>query len=176
MRCQTSRFSDIGALNQMWVLRGFDNLSQLRSEQHRTRHSANPFGCAEWFTALSQTGYEGFGWMPPVRPTDESGIRGPVYEIRTYGIKPGGLQATIDLWAQAVPERSKRSPCVVAMVALDGPLRFTNIWAYASLNDRASIRAQAVSDGIWPPKGGPAHLSTDMFSTIALPLATSPLK
>ena len=62
------------------------------------------------------------------------------------------------------------------MVALDGPLRFTNIWAYASLNDRAAIRAQAVSDGIWPPKGGPAHLSTDMFSTIAMPLASSPLK
>ncbi|MEY2780387.1 MAG: hypothetical protein RL307_91 [Pseudomonadota bacterium] len=169
-------FSDIGALNQMWVLRGFDGLSQLRAEQSRTRQSANPFGCAEWFSALSQTGYEGFAWMPPVRPSAETGIHGPVYEIRTYGIKPGGLQATIDLWEQAVPERAKRSPCVVAMVALDGPLRFTNIWAYASLNDRTAIRAQAVSDGIWPPKGGPAHLSTDMFSTIALPLASSPLK
>ncbi len=183
--CQTAQhqgqllgiwFSDIGTLNQMWVLRGFDDLAQLRAEQARTRQSANPFGCAEWFTALSQTGYEGFGWMPPVRPSAESGIQGPVYEIRTYGIKPGGLQPTIDLWEEAVPERAKRSPCVIAMVALDGPLRFTNIWAYASLNDRASIRAQAVADGIWPPKGGPAHLSTDMVSTIAMPTANSPLK
>ena len=169
-------FSDIGALNQMWVLRGFDGLAQLRAEQSRTRQSANPFGCAEWFSALSQTGYEGFGWMPPVRPSAESGIHGPVYEIRTYGIKPGGLQPTIDLWAQAIPERAKRSPCVVAMVALDGPLRFTNIWAYASLNDRQAIRAQAVADGIWPPKGGPAHLTTDMHATIAMPLPPSPLK
>ncbi len=169
-------FSDIGELNQMWVLRGFADLATLRAEQRRTRQSANPFGCAEWFSAITQTGYEGFAWMPPVRPSAESGVRGPVYEIRTYGIKPGGLQPTIDLWEQAVPARAQRSPCVVAMVALDGPLRFTNIWAYASLNDRQAIRAQAVADGIWPPQGGPAHLTTHMHSTIAMPLATSPLQ
>ena len=65
---------------------------------------------------------------------------------------------------------------VVAMVALDGPLRFTNIWAYESLNARSQIRAEAVAQGIWPPKGGPAHLTTQMVSTIGLPTAVSPLK
>jgi hypothetical protein len=65
---------------------------------------------------------------------------------------------------------------VVAMVALDGPLRFTNIWAYPSLNARSQARADAVAQGIWPPKGGPAHLTTDMLSTIALPTAVSPLQ
>jgi hypothetical protein len=62
------------------------------------------------------------------------------------------------------------------MVALDGPLRFTNIWPYPSLDARSQARSQAVAQGIWPPKGGPAHLSTDMVSTIALPTAVSPLK
>jgi hypothetical protein len=99
-----------------------------------------------------------------------------VYEIRTYGIKPGGVQGTIDLWQQFVPLREKLSPCVVAMVALDGPLRFTNIWAYESLNARSQIRADSVAQGIWPPKGGPALLTTSMVSTIALPTAVSPLK
>ena len=97
-------------------------------------------------------------------------------KIRTYGIKPGGVQPTIDLWEQAVPAREKLSPCVVAMVALDGPLRFTNIWAYASLDARSKARADAVAQGIWPPKGGPAHLTTQMVSTIAMPTAVSPLK
>ena len=169
-------FTDIGVLNQMLVLRGFGSLEALQAERSRTRLSASPFGCGEIFQSLEQHSYQGFPWMKPVRPSAESGIQGPVYEIRTYGIKTGGLQPTIDLWQQAVPLREKISPCVVAMVALDGPLRFTNIWAYPSLDARSKARADAVAQGIWPPKGGPAHLSTQMVSTIALPTAVSPLK
>jgi hypothetical protein len=169
-------FTDIGPLNQMIVLRGFATLDALSAERLRTHHSASPFGCGEIFQSLEQHTYKGFPWMKPVRPSAESGITGPVYEIRTYGIKPGGVQATIDLWEQFVPPREKLSPCVVAMVALDGPLRFTNIWAYPTLDARSKARADAVAQGIWPPKGGPAHLTTNMVATIALPTAVSPLK
>ncbi len=169
-------FSDIGQLNQMIVMRGFDTLQALQAERQRTHQHASPFGCGEIFQSLELHSYQGFSWMKPVRPTSESGVQGPVYEIRTYGIKPGGEQPTIDLWQQYVPAREKLSPCIVAMVALDGTPRFTNIWAYESLNARSQIRAEAVAQGIWPPKGGPAHLTTNMFSTIALPTAVSPLK
>jgi hypothetical protein len=168
-------FSDIGVLNQMIVLRGFDTLDALQAERLRTQLSASPFDCKDIYLSLEQDSYRGFPWMKPVRPSAESGIAGPVYEIRTYGIKPGGVQPTIDLWEEYVPARERLSPCVLAMTALDGPLRFTNIWAYKSLNDRSQIRADAVAQGIWPPKGGPAHLTTDMVSTIALPSAVSPL-
>lgn len=169
-------FTDIGVLNQMVVLRGFADLAALQAERARTQQSASPFGCGEIFQSLEQHSYQGFPWMKPVRPSAESGIRGPVYEIRTYGIKTGGLQPTIDLWEQYVPPRETLSPCVVAMVALDGPLRFTNIWAYPTLDARSKARADAVAQGIWPPKGGPAHLTTNMVSTIALPTAVSPLQ
>jgi hypothetical protein len=169
-------FTDIGQLNQMVVLRGFDTLQALQAERERTQKHASPFGCGGIFQSLEQHSYKGFDWMPPVRPSAESGIQGPVYEIRTYGIQTGGVQPTIDLWEQYVPARHRLSPCVVAMVALDGPLRFTNIWAYPSLDARAKARAEAVAQGIWPPKGGPAHLTTNMVSTIALPTAVSPLK
>jgi hypothetical protein len=133
-------------------------------------------GCGEIYLSLEQHSYQGFAWMKPVRPSAESGITGPVYEVRTYGIKPGGVQPTVDLWAQYLPPRETISPCVVAMLALDGPLRFTNIWAYPSLDARSKARADAVAQGLWPPKGGPAHLTTAMTSTIALPTAVSPLK
>jgi len=169
-------FTDIGVLNQMIVLRGFATHEALLAERARTQHSASPFGCGEIFQRLEQHSYQGFPWMKPVRPSAESGLSGPVYEIRTYGIKTGGVQPTIALWQQYVPPREALSPCVIAMVALDGPLRFTNIWAYESLNARSQIRADAVAQGIWPPKGGPAHLTTEMVSTIALPTAISPLK
>lgn len=169
-------FTDIGVLNQMIVLRGFESLEDLRLERERTQLHANPFGCAEFYLHLEQHSYQGFPWMKPVKPSAQSGIEGPFYEIRTYGIKPGGVQGTIDLWEQAVPLRDKLSPCVVAMVALDGPLRFTNIWAYPSLDARTKARAESVAQGIWPPKGGPALLTTQMTSTIALATAVSPLK
>ena len=169
-------FTDIGVLNQMVVLRGFASLADLQAERDRTQKSSSPFGCGDIYQSLEQHSYQGFPWMKPVRPSAESGISGPVYEIRTYGIKPGGVQPTIDLWEQYVPPREKLSPCVVAMVALDGPLRFTNIWAYPTLDARAAARADAVAQGIWPPKGGPAHLTTAMVSTIALPSAVSPWK
>ena len=169
-------FTDIGVLNQMVVLRGFASLADLQAERDRTQKSSSPFGCGDIYQSLEQHSYQGFPWMKPVRPSTESGINGPVYEIRTYGIKPGGVQATIDLWEQYVPPREKLSPCVVAMVALDGPLRFTNIWAYPTLDARTKARADAVALGIWPPKGGPAHLTSAMVSTIAMPTAVSPLK
>jgi hypothetical protein len=169
-------FTDIGTLNQMLVLRGFADLASLQAERERTQRAASPFGCGEIYQRLELTSYRGFPWMKPVRPSAESGLAGPVYEIRTYGIKPGGTQPTIDLWEQYVPPRAKLSPCVVAMVALDGPPRFTNIWAYPSLDVRSQVRADSVAQGLWPPKGGPSHLTTEMVSTIALPTAVSPLK
>jgi hypothetical protein len=169
-------FADIGTLNQMLVLRSFPELATLDSERTRTQRSADPFGCGALLVNLDQQSYRGFPWMNPARPSGESGIIGPVYEIRTYGIKPGGVQPTIDLWEEYLPAREKISRCVVAMVALDGPLRFTNIWAYPTLDARSKARADAVAQGIWPPKGGPAWLTTTMSSTIALSTAVSPLK
>lgn len=168
--------SDIGELNRLIVLRGFADLASLEAERQRTQLSANPLGCGALAQSFTLESFRGFPWMKPVRPSVESGIAGPVYEIRTYGIKPGGVQPTIDLWAQHLPPREALSPCVVAMVALDGPLRFTNIWAYPTIDARSRARADAVAQGIWPPKGGPAHLSAQMTSTIALPTAVSPLK
>ncbi len=169
-------YSDIGQLNQLLVLRGFADLETLQAERERTQMSADPFGCGALFQSLEMHSYKGFPWMKPARPSAETGVTGPVYEIRTYGIKPGGVQPTIDLWKEYLPPRERISPCVVAMVALDGPLRFTNIWAYPTIDARSKARADAVAEGIWPPKGGPANLTTDMVSTIALPTSVSPMK
>ena len=169
-------FSDIGVLNQMIVLRSFGSLQALQAERVRVQASASPYGCGDLFLDLSMDSYRGFDWKPPARPSAESGITGPVYEIRTYGIRPGGVEPTIALWREYLPPREKLSPCVLAMVALDGPPRFTNIWAYPDLNARSQARADAVARGLWPPKGGPAHLTPRMVSTVALPTAISPMK
>ncbi|GGF04215.1 NIPSNAP family protein [Aliidongia dinghuensis] len=163
--------TDIGDLNQILVLRGFDGAASLIAERERALGTTNPFGCGAAITALTFDSYAPFPFLPPVEP----GKYGSVYEIRTYRLKHGGVPPTIAAWAAAMPARGRLSPLTLAMYALDGPPRFTHIWPYASLDARAAIRSDAVAQGIWPPKGGPDWLTGEMRSVIGLPTAISPL-
>ncbi len=165
-------FADIGDLNKVHILREFTTQADLDAERERGLRSADPFGCAEFLVDIEMVAYKGFDFMPPVNTT----LKGPVYEIRTYGIKLGGVPHTIAAWEAALPARETLSPCVVAMYALDGSNRFTNIWSYPTLEARNKARADSVAQGVWPPKGGPEWLTTSMKSTIGLPTAISPLK
>lgn len=164
--------SEIGPLNEVYVLRGFDDVARLDDERRRLRDATAPFGGADGIRELTFESYAPFPFLPPITP----GTYGNVYEIRTYRLKHGGVAPTLACWEAALPARTRLSPLVGAMVALDGPSRFTHLWPFESLNHRASIRAESVKQGIWPPKGGPAWLTGEMSSTIALPAAFSPLR
>lgn len=165
-------YADIGTLNEVVVLRGFETEADLGAERRRTLLAANPFGCADFLTHLELHSYAPFPWLPDVTP----GTFGPVYELRSYELKTGGLQPTLDAWQKALPARCEISPCTVAMYALDGMPRITHLWPSASLDERSKARADAVRQGVWPPVGGPAWLMPDMKSGIYLPTAVSPLK
>ncbi|MFM0049124.1 NIPSNAP family protein [Caballeronia grimmiae] len=165
-------YSDIGALGKVMVLRGFESEAALIGERRRLLLEGNPFGCGEFVADVEVNSYAMFPFLPPIGPA----VHGGLYEMRVYGTKLASLQHTIDAWEKAVPERTKRSPLIGAMFALDGAVpRFLNIWPYKSVDERSRIRAEAVKDGIWPPKGGPAHLTT-MESTIYVPAPFSPLR
>ncbi|MGR3911507.1 NIPSNAP family protein [Burkholderia sp. SR8] len=165
-------YSDIGVLGKVLILRGFDSEAALLAERRQLLLGGNPFGIGEYVEDVKAESFVLFPFLPPIEPA----VHGNVYEMRVYGIKPGSLQPTIDAWQQAVPERILRSPLVGAMYSLDGAVpRFLNIWPYASVDERSRVRAKAVKDGIWPPKGGPAHLTT-MESMICVPAPFSPLR
>lgn len=164
--------TDIGRLNEVFLLREFENADDLAFERERARRSSDPFGCGEFINSISMESYAPLDFMPPV----ETGDFGPFYEIRTYVLKPNGLAPTESKWREAIPVRSTYSPLTIAMYSIDGGSRFTQIWPYRTLEERHSARARSVADGVWPPKGGPDWLTADMTSTIALPLAFSPLK
>ncbi|UFN47679.1 NIPSNAP family protein [Roseomonas sp. OT10] len=164
--------TELGPLNQILVLRGFETEADLAAERRRTLLAANPFGSAEWLTGLALDSYVPFPELPPVAP----GAYGAVYEFRTYILKHGGLGPTLEAWKAAVPPRAVLSPLTIAMYATDGAPRFTHIWPYPSLNDRLAVRGESVRQGIWPPKGGPPWLTSDMRATVGLPTANSPLR
>ena len=164
--------SEIGALNQIMVLRGFTGETELAQERERMLLGGDPFGIADVLTSLTLDTYAPFPFLPPIEP----GGLGPFYEVRVYGIKPTGLAPTIEAWRNAVGPRTELSPLVMAMYAVDGLVpRFMNIWPYRSLDDRQRARTAAVAAGIWPPKGGPEHLTT-LQSSFFLPADFSPLR
>lgn len=164
-------FTDIGPLGRLILLRGFDNAQDLEAERQRTLYHDDPFGAGDLVTAMQMESYQAFAFLPPVK----TGAFGKVYEFRTYLLRPGGLAPTIAGWEAAMPERSRRSPLVVNMFALDGQPRITHIWPFASADERAAIRARSYADGIWPPKDGPQSFF-EATSLLAYPTDFSPLR
>ena len=162
--------ADVGALNQVYVLRGFDTAADLAAERQRALMSASPFNTGTHLTGMSLETYAPFPYLPPIKP----GAFGGVYEFRAYALKLGGLAQLMPLWESWVPARVAVTPLLTAMYALDGAPRYVHIWPYADAAVRAKTRADCVAKGIWPPKGT-APLLQSMRSTLTVPLPGSPL-
>ena len=163
--------TDIGTIGRLLVLRGFATSHDLAAERHRALFSANPFNAGSLVTALEMDSYAPFPFLPPVQPR----AFGSVYEFRTYCLKPGGLPPTLAGWEKAIePARDYTAHLVINMYALDGPPRITHVWGFATLEERAALRAKSYAAGVWPPQGGPEQI-IKATSTIALPEDYSPL-
>ncbi len=148
-------FTELGALNQILLIRGYTDPTVIADERDRNARSAHPFGIADLLTGAASDTYASFSFMPPIVACKS----GPIFEVRTYTLKPDGLAKTIALWEAAVPNRIKLSPLLCALYGVSGTTpRFVHIWPYASLDARQSIRGEAVKAGVWPPPGGPDQL------------------
>jgi hypothetical protein len=165
-------FSDIGAVNQILIIKKPASAEAALEARLAALASRNPFGVGEYITGMAMDTYVSFDFIAPLRPGDF----GPCYEVRTYGLKPGGLEPTRELWRKAVPGRATVSPVLAAMTSVTGAVtRFLHIWPYKSFDERARLRDKAVADGVWPPPGGPGHLVSQQVD-IYLPAAFSPMK
>jgi NIPSNAP protein len=165
-------YSELGALNQILLIRSCDDEARLIAQRAAILQSKNPFDLAEFIVGMTMDTYVSFPFMPPITP----GGYGPVYEVRTYALKPDRLAKTIELWRGSVPGRNTVSPLLAAMYSVTGPvMRFMHIWPYPSLDERQRLRTKAVADGVWPPPGGPDQLAAQQ-ADIFLPAEFSPLQ
>jgi len=164
-------FSDIGALNKILIIRNIiDPIAVLESRMAMLK-SESPFGVGEFMTGMTMDTFVAFDFLPPIRP----GMQGPIYEVRSYILKTGGLAPTIELWRKAVADRSRISPLLTAMTSVTGTVtRFIHIWPYKSVEERGRLRAKAHAERVWPPPGGPDHLAAQQ-ADIFLPAPFSPL-
>ena len=163
--------SDLGALNQVLVLRRYDDAVRMLAGRSAVLQSGNPFGIGDLIVGMTMDTYVPF----PVREEIETGAFGPFYEVRNYEFKPDGLTPTIEMWNTAVPARAAISPVLAAMYSLTGAPRFMHIWPYRSLDERQKLRAHAIASGVWPPPGGPDKFLTQQ-TDIYLPAPFSPLR
>ena len=79
----------------------------------------------------------------------------------------------IKSWGDAIGERQKLSPLLMAMHTELGPLnKFVHIWSYENLEHRREVRAEAAAKKIWPPGGGNYLVAQE--NKIVHPTAFSP--
>jgi NIPSNAP len=165
-------YSEIGALNQILIIRSMTDPKVTLEVRMAMLKSKSPFGVGEFITGMTMDTFIAFDFLPPMQP----GRYGPFYEVRSYVLKTGGLEPTIELWRKAVPARNKISPLLTAMSSVTGAVtRFTHIWPYKSLEERGRLRAKAMDEGVWPPPGGPDQLAVQQ-TDIYLPASFSPIR
>ena len=145
-------YTEIGALNQIIHIWPYEDLQQ-RTEI-RTKAVEDP----NWPPHISDFLVDQLSeiFVPfPFTPEFKTGNVGPVFEWRSYIIKPHSVGGIQERWAAAMEEREKISPLLMAMTTELGPLnKFVHIWPYESLEHRRQVREEAENKGIWPPKGG----------------------
>jgi hypothetical protein len=165
-------FCEIGEINTILLLHHYANDADMIADREQVAKSANPFGCVELITAMTADTFMMFPFFQPMK----AGQYGPIFEVRTYRLKPNGLAPTISAWKGSVAGRMKLSPILAAMYSVTGSVtRFMHIWPYPSLEVRAATRKTAIDTGVWPPPGGPDHLIT-MRTDIYLPASFSPIR
>ena len=164
--------TEVGTLNQIvhvWRYEDAAERMRLRAESVQGPQWPPPIG--QFINDMTSEIYIPFPGSPELKPAK----LGPVYEMRTYTIKPGTLPQVIDAWNTKIEARSKLSPLVGVLYTDAGTLnQFSHIWAYKSLEERDAIRKQAIDTGAWPPPTRP-FLRT-MENKIMLPSSFSPLQ
>jgi len=165
-------YAEIGALNRVLLIRGYEDEASLAADRAALAAREDRFGLGDLLTGVETDTYLSFPFIEEIK----AGAYGPIYEVRTYLLKPGGLAGTMEAWNKSVPERMKLSRVAAAMYSITGATpRFLHIWPYASLDERQRIRKEAVEKKIWPPPGGPDRLLAQQ-TDIYLPASFSPLR
>jgi len=96
-----------------------------------------------------------------------------IYEFRTYTLAPRALPEFQRRFGEALPPRLALSPLAAFWYTEIGPLnQVIHVWPYENVAERSRLRAEAVRQGIWPPKT--QDLIVEMRSEIFEPLAFSP--
>lgn len=165
--------TEIGPLNQIIHIWPYADLAERgKVREAAAKESSWPPNTREFLVNMTSEIFIPFPFSPEIK----EGKLGPVFEWRSYIVKPGALAGVPDRWAPAIEARTKLSPLVVCMhTELGGLNKYVHIWAYESLNHREEVRKEARDTGVWPPPGGGDAL-VSQENKIVLAAGFSPLQ
>lgn len=163
---------EFGVLNRFAFITAYDNVEALVAERARLMTTEDAYGISPYLGGVVSTAFKPLFFMGDI----ETGSFGPFYEFRTYTLAPNGLPETAEAWSKVVPRRNEISKVLTVMASIEeGPTKMVHIYPYASIADRQAARAQASKEGIWPPPGGSAKL-TSLQNELFVATAYSALK
>ncbi|MCZ6472900.1 MAG: NIPSNAP family protein [SAR324 cluster bacterium] len=165
--------TEIGPLNQIIHIWPYENMGERERIRGEAAQDPNwPPKVAEFIVNMESEIFIPYSFSPEINP----GKLGPVFEWRSYMVRPGAIPGVVDRWGPAIEARTKLSPLVVCMHTEAGKLnKYVHIWGYESLSHRAEVRKEAVATGVWPPPGGGDTLISQE-NKIVIPASFSPLQ
>jgi NIPSNAP len=169
--------TEFGPLNQVIHVYPYDDL------QHRTRVRAalaqdterNQLPGGQDLIAAQEA--EIVNPAPFMRPLGSRDYgSGNVYEMRIYTYAPGDIPKVLEAWANAIEARERFSPLAACWTSeLGGLNKFTHIWAYKDLGERARIRDESRRPGTgWPPQAGVRPVRQE--NKLLIPASFSPVR
>lgn len=168
--------TEMGPLNQVihvWEYDDLNHRARAREAANKDRDlQRNPGG--REFVVEQQS--EIVTPAPFMRPLGSRSYgTGNIYEMRTYTYEPGAIPEVLKAWEQAIPYREEYSPLAACWSTEFGGLnRFTHVWVYKDLNERARVRAESRGGTHWPPKVNVRPVRQE--NKILMPASFSPVK
>ena len=163
--------TEIGPLSQVihvWPYENLDERDRIRAEAAQDPHWPPPSD-----GAVVNMNSEIWVPAPFMRPMGGDQALGDIYEMRIYTYEPGSIPELLRLWTEAIPYREEFSPLAAGMYTEFGGLnRWTHVWPYKDLNERARIRSEASKSPHWP-SGAPGRVRQE--NKLLVPAAFSPM-
>jgi hypothetical protein len=95
-----------------------------------------------------------------------------IYEIRTYGLKPGQVPEFEKRFEKSLSVRLKYSELAAFWHTEIGPLnQVVHIWPYEDLAQRAEVRARLAQESGWPPKADELLMSMESGIYVLAPFS-----
>jgi hypothetical protein len=168
--------TEMGPLNQVihvWEYEDLNQREEAREAASQDRDLQRLPGGREFVVEQQSEAVIPAPFMHPLGSRDYG--TGNIYEMRTYTYEPGGIREVLKAWEEAIPHREEYSPLAACWYTEFGGLnRFTHVWVYSDLNERARIRAESRQGTHWPPQASVRPVRQE--NKILMPAAFSPVK
>jgi hypothetical protein len=168
--------TEMGPLNQVvhvWEYKDLNQREEAREAASQDRDLQRLPGGREFVVEQQSEAVMPAPFMHPLGSRDYG--TGNIYEMRTYTYEPGGIREVLRAWEEAIPHREEYSPLAACWYTEFGGLnRFTHVWVYPDLNERARIRAESRQGTHWPPRTSVRPMRQE--NKILMPAAFSPVK